>query len=222
MGNKINEEETNMDFGLSFSFPFQDEEWVKKVVLTAVISLIPLIGQIALIGWLVELTRRVIRGDAEPLPDWADFGGILMLGLKIFAIGFVYALPLMFIVIPMGIVDALVDSESAAALYSIVTMCFSCFALIYGLALAFFFPAAVGELAATDDFGAAINPTNIFAHVRAAPNAYLLAFVGTIVAGFLAGFGIILCFVGIIFTTVYAYAVQGHLYGQAYLEATNA
>lgn len=211
-----------MDFSLSFSFPFQDEGWVKKIVLTAVISLIPIIGQLALIGWLVELTRRVIRGDAEPLPDWADFGGILVLGLKMFAIGFVYAIPLMFMTIPMAIFDALVDSDSAVALYTIVTLCFSCFALIYGLALAFFIPAAVGELAATDNLGAAINPTNIIAHVRAAPSAYLLAFLGTIVAGFLSGFGIILCFVGVILTAVYASAVQGHLYGQAYLEATNA
>lgn len=211
-----------MDFGLSFSFPFQDEEWGKKIVLTAVISLIPIIGQLALIGWLVELTRRVIRGDTEPLPDWADFGGILVLGLKMFAIGFVYALPLMFATIPMAIFDSLIDSDSAAALYTIVTLCFSCFALIYGLALAFFFPAAVGELAATDNLGAAINPMNIIAHLRSAPSAYLLAFLGTIIAGFLSGFGIILCFVGVIFTTVYAYAVQGHLYGQAYLEATKA
>jgi len=211
-----------MDFGLSFSYPFQDEEWVKKIVLTAVISLIPLIGQLALIGWLVELTRRVIRGDSEPMPDWADFGGILVLGLKAFAIGFVYALPLMFISIPMAIFDSLIDSESAVALYTVVTLCFSCFALIYGLALAFFFPAAVGELASNDDLGAAINPVKILAHVRAAPSAYLLAFLGTIVAGFLSGFGIILCFVGIIFTTVYASAVQGHLYGQAYLEATKS
>lgn len=211
-----------MDFSLSFSFPFQDEGWVKKIVLTAVISLIPIIGQLALIGWLVELTRRVIRGDAEPLPDWADFGGILVLGLKMFAIGFVYAIPLMFMTIPMAIFDALVDSDSAVALYTIVTLCFSCFALIYGLALAFFIPAAVGELAATDNLGAAINPTNIIAHVRAAPSAYLLAFLGTIVAGFLSGFGVILCFVGVILTAVYASAIQGHLYGQAYLEATNA
>ena len=211
-----------MDFGLSFSFPFQDEDWIKKIVLTAVISLIPIIGQLALLGWMVELTRRVIRGDAEPLPDWADFGGILMLGLKMFAIGFVYALPLIFISIPTAIFDSLIDSESAVALYTVVTMCFSCFAVIYGLALAFFFPAAVGELAATDDLGAAINPTNIIARVRAEPSAYLLAFLGTILVGFLAGFGIILCFVGLIFTTVYAYAVQGHLYGQAYIEATKA
>ncbi|MCK5053460.1 MAG: DUF4013 domain-containing protein, partial [Anaerolineales bacterium] len=203
-----------MDFGLAFSFPFQDEEWVKKIVLTAVISLIPLIGQVALTGWLVELTRRVIRGDSEPMPDWADFGGILILGLKTVAIGFVYALPLIFISFPVAVIDAIFEYETASALYSIFILCFSCFAIIYGLALAFFLPAAVGELAASDNLGAAINPTNIIAHVRAAPSAYLLALLGTIVAGFLSGFGIILCFIGVIFTAVYASAVQGHLYGQ--------
>ena len=211
-----------MDFGLSFSFPFQDDDWIKKIALTAAISFIPLIGQFALLGWMVELTRRVIRGDAEPLPDWADFGGILVLGLKMFVIGFVYSLPLILIALPMGGISALLNDDSAIAIYSFVMMCFSCFAAIYGLALAYFFPAAVGELAVTDNLGEAINPTNIIAHVRAAPSAYLLAFLGTIVAGFIAGLGIILCFVGLLFTIVYAYAIQGHLYGQAYIEATKS
>ncbi len=211
-----------MDFGLSFSFPFQDEDWIKKIVLTVVISFIPVIGQLALLGWMVELTRRVIRGDAAPLPDWADFGGILLLGLKMFVIGFVYSLPLILLALPMGGIGALLDDDSAFAIYSFFMMCFSCFAVIYGLALAYFFPAAVGELAVTNNLGEAINPTNIIAHVRAAPSAYLLAFLGTIVAGFIAGLGIILCFVGVLFTIVYAYAVQGHLYGQAYIEATKS
>ncbi len=211
-----------MDFGLSFSFPFQDEDWIKKIALTAVISFIPLIGQFALLGWMVELTRRVIRGDAAPLPDWADFGGILVLGLKMFVIGFVYSLPLIFISLPLGVTSAFIESDAAISFFAFVTICFSCFAVIYGLALAYFFPAAVGELAATDNLGEAINPTNIIAHVRAAPSAYLLAFLGTIVAGFIAGLGIIFCLVGVIFTIVYAYAIQGHLYGQAYIEATKS
>ena len=211
-----------MDFGIAFSFPFQDEEWVKKIVLTAVISLIPFIGQFALIGWLVELSRRVINGESNPMPDWADFGELLVLGLKMAVIGFVYVLPLMFVSFPWAIMDALFNSESASALFVLFSVCFGCLTLIYGLALAFFFPAAVGELAATNDLGAAINPKNMITHVRAAPNAYLLAFLGTIVAGFISGLGIIFCFVGVFFTVVYASAIQGHLFGQAYIEATKA
>lgn len=211
-----------MDFGLAFSYPFQDEEWAKKIVLTAVISLIPIIGQLALVGWMVDLSRRVINGESNPMPDWTDFGGLLVLGLKMSVIGFVYVLPLLFVSFPWAIMDALFNSESAAAIYVLFSICFSCLTLIYMLALSFFLPAALGELAATDDLGAAFNPTNMIAHVRAAPSAYLLAFLGTIVAGFIAGFGIIFCFVGIIFTVVYASAIQGHLYGQAYIEATKA
>jgi hypothetical protein len=92
--------------------------------------------------------------------------------------------------------------------------------LLYGLALAFFLPAAYGELAATDDLGASFNIGKIFGHIRAAPSAYLLTFLGMIAAGILASFGVILCFVGVLFTGAYSYAVQGHLFGQAYKEAT--
>ncbi|MGD8731588.1 MAG: DUF4013 domain-containing protein, partial [Anaerolineales bacterium] len=98
--------------------------------------------------------------------------------------------------------------------------CISCFGLLYGLALAFFLPAAYGELAATDDLGASFNIGKIFGHIRAAPSAYLLTFLGMIAAGILASFGVILCFVGVLFTGAYSYAVQGHLFGQAYKEAT--
>ncbi len=101
-----------------------------------------------------------------------------------------------------------------------LTICFSCFSILYGLALAFIYPAALGELAATDDLGSALNPSRLIELIRKAPNAYVLTFIATIGAGFLAGFGVLLCLVGVLFTSAYAYAVYGHLYGQAYLEAT--
>jgi hypothetical protein len=210
-----------MDFGLAFSYVFEDEEWIKKIVITAIISLIPFIGQIALLGWSVEIARRVIRSDATPLPDWSDFGGLLTLGLKAFVVSFVFALPLVFISIPSALLDT-VSSDSGEAILTFFIFCISCFALLYGLALAFFLPAAFGELAATDNLGASFNIGKVFGHIRAAPSGYLLTFLGIIVSGFLASFGIILCFVGIIFTATYAYAVQGHFYGQAYKEATAA
>jgi hypothetical protein len=208
-----------MDFGLAFSYVFEDEDWIKKIVITGIISIIPIIGQIALLGWSLEVARRVIRGDATPLPDWSDFGGLLTLGVKAFVISFVFALPLMFISIPSAFINS-ADSDSGQAVLTFLIFCISCFGLIYGLALAFFLPAAYGELAATDELGASFNIGKIFGHIRAAPSAYLLTFLGMIAAGILASFGVILCIVGVLFTGAYAYAVQGHLFGQAYKEAT--
>jgi len=131
-----------MDFGLAFSYPFQDKDWIQKILLTGVISLIPIVGQIAVLGWLIEITARVIRGESDPMPKWEDFGGLFMSGLKAFALGFIFGLPLMIIAFPAAIIDMLVDSESAAVVFSLLLACLSCLSIIYGLALAFIIPAA--------------------------------------------------------------------------------
>ncbi len=211
-----------MDFGLAFSYPFQDKDWIQKILLTGVISLIPIVGQIAVLGWLIEITARVIRGESDPMPKWEDFGGLFMSGLKAFALGFIFGLPLMIIAFPAAIIDTLVDSESAAVVFSLLLACLSCLSIIYGLALAFIIPAAYGELAATGSLASALNIGTLIERIRKAPAAYLLAFLGIFVASFLAGFGVILCFVGVLFTGAYAYAVEAHLFGQAYLQATSA
>ncbi len=210
-----------MDIGLAFSFPFQDEEWVTKLILVGVILIIPVLGIILALGWTLAITRAVIRGEAEPLVGLSDFADLLTLGFKAFLISLIYALPIVVLSVPFGFISSLIESESAQALVAIVSLCFSCFSFLYGLALAFIYPAAFAELAANDDLGAALNPSHIFGLVRKAPNAYVLTFLATLAAGFLAGLGILLCFVGVLFTSAYAYAVYGHLYGQAYLEATS-
>ena len=50
-----------MDFGLAFSFPFQDKNWLQKILIAGLIMLIPIVGWFAVIGWALEITRRVVR-----------------------------------------------------------------------------------------------------------------------------------------------------------------
>jgi hypothetical protein len=95
-----------------------------------------------------------------------------------------------------------------------------CIGAIYGLAMAFIVPAAYAKFAVTDELGAAFRFGEVFGLVRAAPAAYLLALLGTIVAGVVASLGLILCFIGVIFTMAWAYTIQAHLWGQAYNQAT--
>ncbi len=211
-----------MDIGRAFVYPFEDPDWLKKIVIVAVISLIPVIGQIWLLGWSIEITRRVIKKDPIQLAGFDDFGGMLMLGLKAFVIGFVYSIPMFFFILPPSITPLIFDPNQSSALISLVITCFTCLMLLYGILLAFIFPAAFGELAATDQLGSAIHPGRILGLLRADPGAYVITWLGAIAAGFIAGLGIILCFVGVIFTMTYAYAIIGHLYGQAYIQATEA
>jgi hypothetical protein len=97
-----------------------------------------------------------------------------------------------------------------------ITLAFSCVTIIYSIALGLVMPIVYARYADTGQLGEAFKLGYIFSMLRAAPSAYLIVLLGSILAGFAASLGVIACFIGIIFTAVLAMAVNGHLYGQAY------
>jgi len=211
-----------MNLGQAFSFPFQDPDWLKKIGVMALISLIPIIGQIILLGWGLEITRRVIQGSPVILPD-IDMGNQLGEGFKGFIASFAYSLPIILMSIPSSILPYMTEDSSLQNSEGVImafTLCCSGLILLYALLLAFVLPAALGNLAAKGNLGAAFDFKTILGLVRAAPVAYLLVVVGTLAASFISSLGIIACFIGIFVTSVYSLAVMTNLYGQAYNEAT--
>jgi hypothetical protein len=214
-----------MNFGQAFTYVFEDPDWAKKVLIPALIAIIPILGQIFLLGWMLDITRRVIQRNPRPLPE-LDFGRQFMDGLKGFVIGLAYALPIIILEIPIIVVSSTMTSQSGdpnatmTPLIGIVSVCCGGLILLYSLLMAFVLPAALGNFAASGNLGAAFRFKEIFGLLRAAPGAYLLTLLGVIVAGFIAGLGSIACVIGVFATLAYAQAIMGHLYGQAYLEAT--
>ena len=213
-----------MEFGKAFSYPFEDREWVKKIGIGALLMLIPLLGSLWISGWALEITKRVIRQDPEPLAGWDDFGGYLVRGFQVLIVGLVYALPIILLSACMQTVAlSLGDSSSGDEVTYAVTaisVCVGCIAFLYGILLALMLPAALGNFAAKEQFGAAFRFGEVWGLVRAAPGAYILAALGSLLAGIIAMLGMILCIVGVLLTASYANAVMGHLTGQAYNAAT--
>jgi len=219
-----------MEFGQAFSFAFQDQEWMKKLGLAGVILLIPIVGWLAVSGWMIEITRRVIRREGELLPDWSNFGKYIVDGLLLMIIGFIYTLPTNII---NGIMQGaniflqttLQNGDSSDAMLPIITgvlICGGCAAFILAILAAFIIPAAYANFAVKGSFGAAFSFGEIFGLIKAAPGAYVLVLLGSILAGFIGMLGIIACIIGVIFTLAYASAIMGNLYGQAYNAATRA
>ncbi len=214
-----------MNFGQAFTYVFEDPDWAKKVLIPALIGIIPLVGQIFLLGWSLDITRRVMQQNPRPLPD-LDFGRQLMDGLKAMVIGLVYAIPIIIIQVPISIVSAGLanngspDQNTVATLFGIVSLCCGGLIFIYSLLLAFYMPAAYANFIANEKLSAGFRFSEIIALLRAAPGAYLLVLLGLIVSGFIGGLGAIACFIGVFATLAYSMAVNGHLYGQAYNEAT--
>lgn len=144
-----------MNFAKAFSFVFEDPDWAKKILIGGLITLIPVVGSLLVLGYMVSVGRNVIRGNPRPLPDWSDFGQMLIDGLYALIIYFVYTLPILIVL---------------------------CVVLAPSL--------AIGSAFSED---------------------------GSLNA--VASLGVILCCIGVLFSTFYSQCVIGHAYGQAYLLA---
>ena len=201
-----------MDYGAAFTFINKDENWISKAIMAAVfVLLLPFLGlgSLLLTGWAIAITRRVVNGDAELLPDWSELGQIFVDGLKTFVVFFIWAIPA-YLIAGIG---ALVNSD-------VVSICVGLIGFLYAILLLLLVPGVFGQLAAGASFGQVLNPANSSRLLMAK-----LAETVIVTALYLLGislaftFGLLLCGIGIFATLPYAYGVVGHLTGQLYGEA---
>ena len=219
-----------MDIGKAFTFVFEDENWIVKLLLAAAILLlgivfswvllIPLIvASIFISGYTVEIVRRVIRGGPAELPEWEDWGQLFGDGLKMLVIGVVYVLPIIVVGMCTGALSgALADSSEGLSIF--VSLVGGCFNILWAILVSIVLPAAIASYVDKDDLGAAFRFSEIFALVSNNLSTYLIAFVMSWVASLVGGLGVLVCGIGWLVTAPYSSFVIGHLYGQAYLEAT--
>jgi hypothetical protein len=209
-----------MEFGVPFSFVFQDPDWIKKIGIMALVSLIPVVGQIVVLGWMLEVILRVINDDPTPLPS-LDFGGQLGMGFKALVVGIGYSIPLFIIMLPLIVVAALgepldIDEDTLAMLMSIFGLCCGGLTFLLSLVVALLLPAALGNLVTEGSIGAAFRIGELFNMVKSNIGAFVIAVLGAWVASLVGSLGSIACGIGVLVTMVYAYAITGHFYAQAY------
>ncbi len=202
-----------MDAGRAFTFAFQDPRWVGKLLIGAVMLLIPIFGWFVLLGYVLRIIRQVVAGSDLPLPEWEDWGGLFVDGLKLFGVGFVWSLPvsLLSACLQFGLASA--DDSGTASLLA------NCITLPLSLAVALVTPAAYGRLAMTGSFAAGLEVGAVLALVRDNIGDYLIVLLMTIVGSLIAAAGIVACCVGVLATTAYAALLTAHLTGQAYRRA---
>jgi hypothetical protein len=220
-----------MDIGKAFTFVFEDDDWIVKILIAAAILfggiilgflVIPaILAGIVLSGYGAEITRRVLRGDAQVLPQWDNWGQIFADGLKIAIIGIVYALPIILFSLCLGVPAGIMaeDSESASAILSALS---SCLNLLWSIPMGLLLPAAIARFIDKDDLAAAFHFGEILSLVRDNFVTYLLILIMGWVTSFIGGIGFAFCLLPGLVTAPYAGWVTSHLYGQAYLEATGA
>ena len=212
-----------MNIGLAFSYVFKDREWFKKLAITGLIGLIPVVGQFVVLGWGMKIAKNVMDGYEEDALPNVNFGEDLKRGFMVSLVYFLYALPAGILI---GISSALFgfganSDDTLRIVLMIFGGCLGLIGLIVALLIAFMSMAGVTNYLAKGEFKAAFNFKEVFGLVKKSFVSWLLAaLIGGLAGSIIAPLGTILCVIGVLLTATYVTAINGHLLGQAYNKAT--
>lgn len=228
-----------MDIGKSITFVTEDEKWLEKLGLGALVAAVPILN-FAWTGFMVDVMRNVAAGEAKPLPGWSDLGEKFMKGLIITIAGLIYALPAILVgcllfglsFVPLIAASGQGDqslNQGLAAGSAGLLIAVSCCIGIYGLVMSFVFPAVFINYSRQGTFSSCFQFGEIMRLISANLGEYATAWVITIAAGFVVGLvigaagllvgwipciGWILVWVLSAIAGAYLGAVYAHLFGQ--------
>jgi hypothetical protein len=222
-----------MDFGKAFTFMFDDPDWLRKLGIGVLVGflgivltplLVGVIPLIMVVGYSLDALRNVVDGREHPMPDWTDWGGFLVRGVKLMIAFVVWMLPLFLIMAPLFIGTAMTSDQNGTgvALGVLLITCASCLLFLWGLFVWLISPAIYIRLAVTGRLGAAFELGKLWTLTRDNLGDVILALLLGIVAGLVAAIvgslGWLLLCVGFLITvplaTLWQYLVQAHLFGQ--------
>ena len=209
----------DIDLGRAFSFIFDDEEWVKRILIGGLLLLIPLVGIFWLMGYMVDTARNVMQDNPRPLPA-INFGDQLGKGLYVLLIGIVYAIPILILIcITMGLIaltaGATGGDDGVIAGTTLFTMfCVYPFIFLVSLAIQMFVFAGYVRYIQTDSLSSALDFARIWGMVRSSLKTWAIVLLIYLLASIIASAGSIAAGIGIIFTMVFGQAFFGHILGQ--------
>jgi hypothetical protein len=196
----------------AFAWPARDPRWPAKLLVIGLILLIPIVGAINGLGWMLASLDRLRAGDETLAP--ANLGYISR-GFRLFVVELAYGLVIAAVAAAVYVPALLLASGQShgsanPALISLAIalslLAFSV-ATLGSLALNFVMPSIV---LATDrgGIGGGLRAGAALRHARANIANTLIAGLMLIAAGFIGSLGLVACGIGVLFTTAYALAMQ--------------
>jgi hypothetical protein len=214
-------ERVNLSAALGFAFR-TDRAWT-NILVAALLTLVPIAGAISLEGWHAEIAQRLVRRHPQPIPtfEFGDFLHYLTRGLQPFAVRYVIALPLSFLVVIGVFVGAYVGSVSARGgdlhtIYAFAAVGGGAYLLVLPL---FVVASCVAGTRAEllEDFVKAFSPRDVLEYARASWGVIVVShFVLGLVVLVLSLLGLAACYVGLFVVSVVTQLAYVHLRWQLY------
>ncbi len=207
--------------GEAFGYVFKDARWPAKVGMGALFLLLSffLVGIPFMLGYMVWITRNVIRREPYPLPEWTNFGEMFITGLKLIGCYLIYLVPFWIIVlVPFFL---LFFSFIMSAYWQGIPflVIFYALAIVGSICYSVFWPSIYLRFAMTDRIGETFSVKELWKFTRKNIYIVILTMLLCYVAGMIAGAGSLIIFVGIFFTYPYAMMIAANLMGKLQLQA---
>jgi hypothetical protein len=219
-------EEMFMDFKRGLTFLVQDPQWLAKIAVGTLISLVPILN-FAAVGYSLDVLRNVYHGRETPLPEWNNLGEKFVRGLLGVVIQFLWSLPILllacpFYIIALASIAGSSNGDEIGVIGGLAMFCAIALALVGSLVLAPFIMAAYARYAVTNNLSEAM-PGPVLREVRGNVRPWLLT-IGVVIA-----FGIFIAVVAactfglggllVLPLNFYMQLVIMHWYAQAHRES---
>ena len=165
---------SNFNIEHILTFPFKETEDRKNFLIGILVYfasfIIPILPLIFAMGYIARIMRQVFNGETPHMPAWDDWESMFKDGLYLFGIRIVYTLPLIIILLPLFFGIAMI------------------FIFPLSLALGIIVPTAELHTIAHNDFAAGFRIREWRTIFRANWSGFVLAYLVSMVAGFVLTF----------------------------------
>jgi hypothetical protein len=204
-----------MNIERSLRFHFDDQDWLKNLLIGGLVGSIPIVG-LAMQGYALRALKNITQERETPLPDWGEFGDYFIKGLLATLGQLIYSLPIILVACLFGVIEGARNADAP----SVFTICFGCLSGLYGLLVGILAPAALTKYAITEEFAVFFRFGELLRYISANLGNYIIALlVGVLLAIAASIVGGLFCGIGIILTMPWYMLAWSHLLAQVYKES---
>jgi hypothetical protein len=205
-------------FILYMLFPWPTASTLSSILVYA-------IGVLFLVGYMVRLLQNVRDGQAQPLPEWNQWGNDLIRGFRLVVVNLIWLLPALIIAIPAWLGNLILNNNNEAIAFfgGMLLTGGLCLIFAYDLLVAIMMPGFTIAFARDEQLRSGLQIRSIwqwtYQHLSQVISVAVICIIAQVVLAIIATtIGAILCGIGLFITLPLAilvtYLFQSHLYGQ--------